>query len=402
MVLALSGPVQAQPGPVPQGAPRVEVGVVRLHPQSVAITAELPGRTTASLTAEVRPQVSGIVRERLFKEGGEVAAGDLLYQIDPASYKAAFDSAVATLQKARAAVPSAETKVERYQTLIRQNAVAKQDLDDAAATLAQAQAAVAVAEADLATARINLDYTSVRAPIGGRIDKSSLTPGALVTAGQTTVLTTIRTIDPINVDIIQSSRRLLDLTTAIAAGKVRIAGDNVRVKLKLENGAIYAQTGTLAFAEANVNQTTGTYTLRAQFPNPERLLLPGTYVRAIVEEGIAENSFLVPQRAVGHNSKGQATALFVDKDDKVQERVLQVADAIGNSWRVQEGIADDDRVIVEGSQRARPGSVVRTVEVVIDDRTGEVVQRKEGASTGQSTTDVATSDGRPRPTAGAN
>jgi membrane fusion protein (multidrug efflux system) len=393
-------PVCAQP--MPGGAaPRAEVGVVVLHSRSVAITAELPGRTTASLVAEVRPQVGGIVRERLFKEGGEVAVGQALYQIDRASFQAAFESAEASLARAEAAVPSAETKVERYQALIRQNAVAKQDLDDALATLAQARAAVAVARAELETARINLDYTTIRAPIGGRIDKSSLTAGALVTAGQTTSLTTIRTIDPINVDITQSSRRLLDLRNAVDEGRVKLGGDDVRVRLRLENGTVYGPTGTLAFAEANVSQTTGTVTIRAQFPNPDRMLLPGMYVRAIVEEGVAENTFVVPQRAVGRNQKGEATALFVGPDDKVEERVLGVGGAIGNAWRVEKGIRDGDRIIVEGSQRARPGAQVRPVEVTVDDATGEVVRRQESSTTGSLSGAYATEPGRTRPV-GAN
>lgn len=366
---------------VPPGgpAPRAEVGFVVLHPQSVAITAELPGRTAASLVAEVRPQVNGIIRARLFNEGGEVKLGDPLYQIDPATYQAAYDSTQAALAKAEAAVPSAETKVERYQSLIKQNAVAKQDLDDANAALAQAKAAVAVAKADVETAKINLDYTTIRAPIGGRIDKSSLTQGALVTASQSTLLTTIRTIEPINVDITQSSRRLLDLRAAIDAGRIKISGDRIKVRLKLENSEIYAYTGTLAFAEANVSQTTGTFTLRAQFPNPQRLLLPGMYVRAFIEQGIAENSFLMPQRAVGHNTKGQATALFIDKDNKVEERVLQLGDVVGTSWLVQ-GITDGDRVIVDGTQRARPGAQVQPVEVILDETTGEVRERKQTTS----------------------
>ena len=360
--------------------PRPDVGVLILHPRSVAVMVELPGRTAASLTAEVRPQVGGILKVRYFKEGGEVAAGDPLYLIDPAPYEAAHASARATLAKARAALPNARSKVDRYQALSKQNAVAKQDVDDAVATLAQAEADVAVAEAALETARIDLDYTTIRAPIAGRIDKASLTPGALVTASQTTALTTIRTIDPINVDITQSSRRLLDLRAEIAAGHIRLSGDNVRVTLKLENGETYAQTGTLAFSEANVSQTTGTYTLRARFPNPDRLLLPGMYVRAIVEEGVAENSFLVPQRAVDHDQKGQATVLVVDAEDKVAQRVLKLGDPIGNRWRVEEGLADGDRIIVEGKQRARPGASVKATEVDVDEATGEVIRRDRGAS----------------------
>jgi len=290
-------------GPVPAGT-KPEVSVVTLHPQSVVITVELPGRTSASLVAEVRPQVSGIIQKRLFQEGGEVKAGDPLYQIDPASYQAALNSAQAALQKAEAAVPSVQAKVERYQNLSKQNAVSKQDLDDAVATLAQANADVASAKAALETARINLAYTKITAPIAGRIDRSLLTPGALVTANQETLLTTIRKLDPINVDITASSANLLNLRQAIREGRIRLSGTGITVRLRLENGEFYPQTGKLEFAEANVNEATGTFTARAQFPNPERLLLPGMYVRAIVEEGVAENSFLVPQRAVGRNTKG--------------------------------------------------------------------------------------------------
>lgn len=387
VLLGLAGcKEQGQQAGFPPGGMKPQVGVVTLHPQSVAITAELPGRTNASFVAEVRPQVGGIIRERYFKEGGEVAIGDPLYLIDPASYQAAYDSAVAAQQKAEAAVPSAEAKVARYQGLSKQNAVAKQDLDDAVATLASAKAAVAAAKADVDTARINLDHTRITAPISGRIDKSTLTPGALVTAGQSTVLTTIRTLEPIYVDITQSSRRLLDLRQSIEAGRIRIAGDNVKVRLKLENGTTYTQTGKLAFREDNVSETTGTFALRAEFPNPQRLLLPGMYVRATVEEGVAENSFLVPHRAVTRNTKGEATAYFVGTDGKVEERVLELGNAIGNNWVVGKGIADGERVIVEGSQNVRPGAEVQTSEVTIDENSGEVLERKQSAvTTGGST-----------------
>lgn len=356
--------------PGPQG--RVEVGVVTLHPQSVAITAEMPGRTTASLVAEVRPQVGGIIQSRLFEEGSEVAAGDPLYQIDPASYQAAYDSAVASLQKAEAAVPSAQSKVDRYQNLIKQNAVSKQDYDDAVASLAQAKADVASAKASVETARIDLDYTRITAPIGGRIDKSSLTPGALVTASQETALTTIRTLDPINVDVTQSSTNLLNLRQAIAEGRIKITGDDVKVRLKLDGGAIYSHPGTLEFTSSFVDQTTGTYAVRAVFPNPDRLLLPGMYVRAMVEEGVAPDSFLVPQRGVTRNTKGEPVALVVGADGKVEQRVLTVSRSVGNSWLVETGVADGDRVIVEGSQFARPGQEVSAVDVTIDDTTGDL------------------------------
>lgn len=360
---------------VQASAPPVEVSVVTLHPQSVTITAELPGRTVASLVAEVRPQVSGIIQKRLYEEGSEVEAGEALYKIDPATYQAAYDSAVADLQKAQAAVPSAQAKVERYQGLIKQKAISKQDLDDAVATLAQAKADVAAAKASVETAKINLAYTEIKAPIPGRVGKSSLTPGALVTANQDTVLTTIRTLDPINVDVTQSSTNLLNLIQSVNEGKIKLSGDNVSVKLKLENGTVYPLDGKLEFAEASVDETTGTYILRAEFPNPDRLLLPGMYVRAIVEEGVAENSFLVPQRAVSHNTKGEAVAVFVGADGKVEQRVLEIGDNVGNNWLVNSGVEDGDRVIVEGTQRVRVGQDVTAVEVTIDETTGEVRER---------------------------
>lgn len=381
------------------GQSRPEVGVVSVHPQSVAITAEMPGRTTASLVAEVRPQVGGIIQSRLFQEGAEVQAGDPLYKIDPAPYQAAYDSAVASLQKADASVPNAQAKVERYQNLIKQNAVSKQDYDDAIASLAQAKADVASAKASVETAKINLDYTRITAPISGRIDKSSLTPGALVTASQDTALTTIRTLDPINVDVTQSSTNLLNLRQAIKDGRIKISGDNVKVRLKLENGTVYPNAGTLEFTSAYVDTTTGTYGVRAEFPNPDRLLLPGMYVRALVEEGVAPNSFLVPQRGVTRNTKGEPSALVVNADGKVEQRVLVMGKSVGNSWLVNEGVGDGDRVIVEGSQFVRPGQLVTAVEVVVDDTTGEVRDRGQQASPSEGASLDATTKSAPAPKA---
>lgn len=369
LALAACGQETAQK---PASLPRPEVSVVTLHPKSVVVTTELPGRTTASLTAEVRPQVSGIIQSRLFEEGGEVKAGDALYQIDPATYQASLDSALASLQKAEAAVPSAQAKVDRYQNLAKQSAVSKQDLDDALASLAQAKADVASSKASVDSARINLDFTKITAPIGGRIDKSALTPGALVTASQTTALTTIRTIDPINVDVTESSTNLLNWRKAVAEGRLKFSGPDVSVKLVLETGAVYAHPGKFAFVESNVSESTGTFALRATFPNPDRLLLPGMYVRAVLEQGVAQNSFVVPQRAVTRNTRGEATAMFVNKDGKVEQRVLTVDRNIGNNWLASSGVQDGDRVIVEGLQRVRSGQDVTPIEVTIDETTGEV------------------------------
>ena len=369
--------------------PKAEVSVVTLHPQAIAITSELPGRTTASLVSEVRPQVNGLIKTRMYKEGGEVAAGDALYKIDPAAYQAAYDSAVAALQKANAAVPNAEAKVERYGTLIKQNAVSKQDFDDSVATLAQARADVASNKAAVDTARINLDYTNITAPIGGRIDKSSLTPGALVTASQSTAMTTIRTIDPIYVDVTESSTNLLNWRQAVKEGRIKVSGSDVNVKLKLENGSIYTHNGRLEFIESNVSETTGTFALRVIFPNPDRLLLPGAYVRAIIEQGFAENSFAVPQRGVTRNTKGEATGMFVNADGKVEQRLLTVSQNVGNNWLVTSGIKDGDRLIVEGTQMVRPGAEVNAVEVTIDNTSGEIKGRKQGALDRTSTTRLA-------------
>jgi membrane fusion protein (multidrug efflux system) len=369
--IALAG-CNSEKAAAPPPQPQAQVSVVVLRPKPVAISAELPGRVAASLVAEVRPQVGGLVKSRLFREGSEVKAGDLLYEIDPATYQAALDSAVAALAKAEASVPNAQAKVDRYRDLIRQNAISKQDNDDAVAALAQAQADVASARANLDTARINLGFTRVTAPIGGRVDRSTLTPGALVTANQTTALTTIRQLDPINVDVIQSSTNLLKFRSAVAEGRLRLSGPNVAVKLKLDTGAEYAQAGKLEFAEANVDETTGTFTVRAEFPNPDRLLLPGMFVRAVIQEGVAENSFLVPQRAVGRNTKGEATAKFVGADGKVEERVLAASRNVGNNWLVEQGVKDGDRVIVEGAQLVRAGQTVTGNEVTIDEASGEL------------------------------
>lgn len=369
-----------------------EVSAVTLDPQSVAITAELPGRTSASVIAEVRPQVGGIIRSRNFKEGSDVKQGDVLYEIDPAFYQAAFDNAKATLERAQGAVPTAKARFERYSNLNRTNIVSQQDLDDARSTFAQAQADVDAATAALETARINLDYTKIRAPIDGRVDASTVTVGALVTTGQTTALTTIRTLDPINVDVTQSSANLLKFRRAVAEGRLKTNGTNVAVRLTLEDGSTYAQTGTLEFSEATVAEAVGTINVRATFPNPDRLLLPGMYVRATIEEGVAENSYLIPQRAVTRNTKGQPTAKFVTADGKVEDRVLSVQRNIGNNWLVSEGMKEGDRVIVEGSQRIAAGQEVTVSAVTIDDTTGELRQASVAGAKAPASAELAGAD----------
>ncbi|BCB20144.1 efflux RND transporter periplasmic adaptor subunit [Bosea sp. ANAM02] len=372
LLAALLAACNSEKAAAPPQQPQLQVSVVTLHPQPVAITAELPGRVSASLIAEIRPQVNGIIKSRLFREGSEVKAGDVLYEIDPAPYQAALDSAVAAQHKAEAAVANAQVRADRYRELLQRNAGSKQDADDAAATLGQAQADVAAAKANVEAARINLAYTKVTAPIDGRIDKSALTQGALVTANQAAVLTTIRKLDPINVDVTQSSTNLLRFRSDIASGRLKFTGPNVAVKLKLDTGDAYAQSGKLEFAEANINETTGTFSVRAEFPNPERLLLPGMFVRAEIQEGIAENNFLLPQRAVGRNTKGEATAKFVSAEGKVEERVLVTRRNIGNNWLVDSGVKDGERIIVEGGQLVRPGQTVTVNEVSVDEATGEL------------------------------
>ena len=372
LLAALLAACNSEKAAAPPQQPQLQVSVVTLHPQPVAITAELPGRVSASLIAEIRPQVNGIIKSRLFREGSEVKAGDVLYEIDPAPYQAALDSAVAAQHKAEAAVANAQVRADRYRELLQRNAGSKQDADDAAATLGQAQADVAAAKANVEAARINLAYTKVTAPIDGRIDKSALTQGALVTANQAAVLTTIRKLDPINVDVTQSSTNLLRFRNDIASGRLKFTGPNVAVKLKLDTGDAYAQSGKLEFAEANINETTGTFSVRAEFPNPERLLLPGMFVRAEIQEGIAENNFLLPQRAVGRNTKGEATAKFVSAEGKVEERVLVTRRNIGNNWLVDSGVKDGERIIVEGGQLVRPGQTVTVNEVSVDEATGEL------------------------------
>ena len=367
-------------------AVKPEVTAMALHPQSVAITAELPGRTSAYLTADVRPQVGGIIRNRNFKEGSEVKQGDILYEIDPSVYQASYDSAAAALQKAQGAIPSAQAKLDRYKGLSQQNAVSQQDFDDANSTLLQNQADVASAKAALETARINLDYTKIRAPIDGRVDASTVTVGALVTADQTTALTTINKLDPINVDVTQSSTNLLKFRRAVDEGRLKTSGENVAVHLTLEDGSTYKETGKFQFANATVAETVGTISVRVIFSNPDRTLLPGMYVRANIEEGVAPNSFLVPQRAVTRNTKGEPTAMFVTSDGKVQVKTLAVQRSIGNSWLVNEGLKDGDRVIIEGGQRVKDGQDVNASLATIDDATGDI---KQAAASAKKSTDQA-------------
>nr|NJM03248.1 efflux RND transporter periplasmic adaptor subunit [Desulfobacula sp.] len=343
----------------PQAA---EVSVLTLQPERAAVTTELSGRVSAFLVAEVRPQVGGIIQRVLFTEGSEVREGEVLYQIDPALFQAAYDIAAAALNKAEALLLPARAKAERYRQLIGSNAISRQDFDDADAAGKKAETDVISAKAEMERARINLAYTRVKAPISGRIGKSSVTTGALVTAFQPVALSVIQKLDPVYVDVTQSSTNLLRLKQSLDSGTLRKgAGHEAGIKLILEDGTPYAEEGLLKFADVTVDEGTGSVILRSVFPNPDLILLPGMFVRAVIEEGINENAILVPQRCVTRNAKGIPTAMVVSPENKVDIRELKIDRALENRWLIREGLAPGDRVIVEGLQKAIPGSMVKTV-----------------------------------------
>ena len=355
MLLACEEGGKGTPG---SSGPR-EVVIIKLEPRREVYTTALAGRIASFQVAEVRPQVGGILQQRLFTEGADVKAGQALYQIDPATYEAALDSAPAALMKAEANVTPARLKAERFRELLAIKAVSKQEYDDAQAAFKQAEADVAVNRAAVKTARINLEYTKVRSPISGRIGKSAFTPGALVTANQAQALTSVRQLDPVYVDITQSSQDLLRLRAQFTNGELRSAAEEAPVRLKLENGAMYPHEGRLQFTDVSVDESTGMVSLRALFPNPEHILLPGMYVRAVIAEGVDENALLVPQRALRRDPKGQASVLLVDGGGKVDVRLVDVGRTVGDSWQVLSGLKPGDRVIVEGGQNVRPGMSVK-------------------------------------------
>ena len=355
MLLACEEGGKGAPG---SSGPR-EVVIIKLEPRREVYTTALAGRIASFQVAEVRPQVGGILQQRLFTEGADVKAGQALYQIDPATYEAALDSAQAALMKAEANVTPARLKAERFRELLAIKAVSKQEYDDAQAAFKQAEADVAVNRAAVKTARINLEYTKVRSPISGRIGKSAFTPGALVTANQAQALTSVRQLDPVYVDITQSSQDLLRLRAQFTNGELRSAAEEAPVRLKLENGAMYPHEGRLQFTDVSVDESTGMVSLRALFPNPEHILLPGMYVRAVIAEGVDENALLVPQRALRRDPKGQASVLLVDGGGKVDVRLVDVGRTVGDSWQVLSGLKPGDRVIVEGGQNVRPGMSVK-------------------------------------------
>lgn len=341
--------------------PLPEVGVVTIHARSATLTGELPGRTAPYKISEVRPQINGIVLKRLFVEGSEVKAGQPLYQIDPAPYQAAYNNATAALLTNKA-------KAERYRELLRAKAIAPQNYDDA-------QAAYKQAAANAQSARINLGYTRIAAPISGRIGISNVTEGALVTAGQTTALTTIQTLDPIYVNIPQSSTQLLALRQAVANGVLdddtpAVAG----VSLWLEDGTKYPLEGKLQFTDVTVDPGTGSVTLRAIFPNPRDVLLPGMYVRAVVAEGVVPNAILAPQRGVLRDTRGEPTAWVIGKNNVAALRDLRVSRAVGSDWLVTAGLKDGDRLVVEGTQNLRPGIAVRPVAAKLTEKSPQAAR----------------------------
>ncbi|MGI0508863.1 efflux RND transporter periplasmic adaptor subunit, partial [Burkholderia sp. ZZQ-2] len=339
-----------------------EVGVVTVQPQAVPVFTDLPGRTSAFLVAQVRARVDGIVLRREFTEGTDVKAGQRLYKIDPAPYIAALNSAKATLAKAQANLVTQNALVARYKVLVAANAVSKQDYDNAVATQGQAAADVAAGKAAVDTAQINLGYTDVVSPITGRVGISQVTPGAYVQASQATLMSTVQQLDPVYVDLTQSSLEGLKLRQDVQSGRLKTSGPGAaKVSLILEDGKTYSEPGKLQFSDVTVDQTTGSVTIRAVFPNPGKVLLPGMFVRARIEEGVNENAFLVPQIGVTHDQKGQAIAMVVNASNKVEPRPLKTTGMQGPNWVVEGGLQAGDHVIVQGVDKVRPGATVKTV-----------------------------------------
>ncbi|WP_439815903.1 efflux RND transporter periplasmic adaptor subunit [Zavarzinia sp. CC-PAN008] len=359
-MLAACGDEPGQANAQQQAPPPPQVGIITLAPQRVPLDTELAGRTSAFQVSEVRPQVSGIIKARLFAEGSDVQAGQPLYQIDDATYRAAFEQAKAQAAATQANIESLRLRAERYAGLVRVNGVSRQEADDAKAAYQQAQAAVAADRAALQAAQINLNYTTLAAPISGRIGRSSVTAGALVTASQATALATIMQLDPIYVDITQSSQEILALKRQFASGGS--APVDAPVSLRLEDGTEYALKGKLEFTEVGVDAATGTVTLRAQFPNPDGLLLPGMFVRAVLTQSVQDDAILAPQQGVARNNKGEATAMVLTADNTVESRILVTPRTVGTSWLVTDGLKAGDRLIVDGLQKIRPGAKAVPVE----------------------------------------
>ena len=359
-----------------QGNQPIPVTVVTLRSEPVTLTRELPGRSTAFLVAEVRPQVNGIIAKRLFTEGGIVKEGQPLYQLDDATYRADLNSAEANLARAQATLVTAELNAKRSAQLVKIDAVSQQDDENAAAALRQAQADVKAAQAAADRARVVLGYARISSPITGRTGKSMVTPGALVTANQDEPLTTVQQFDPMYIDLTQSSAELLNLRKALARGALKASRD-LPVTILLEDGTHYAHPGKLAFSDVTVDPTTGSFGLRVVVPNPDYLLLPGMYVRAIVGDGERQDALLVPQQGITRDQKGHSVAMVVSQDGKVEARMVKVSRAIGDKWLVEEGLAAGDRVIIEGLQKIRPGAPVQATEAGAPPPAGAQPQQKQ-------------------------
>jgi membrane fusion protein (multidrug efflux system) len=372
LMIALAGATVAACGKDAPGAPAggppgggkpVEVGVITVKTEPVTLTKELPGRTSALRVAEVRARVDGIVLKRLFTEGADVKEGQALFKIDPAPYQAALENAQAQLERGQANVDAAQSLADRYKKLIEANAISRQELDDANAKLKASKADVAAARAMVKTARINLGFTTVTAPISGRIGRAEVTEGAFVQQSSATLLARVQQLDKVYVDLTWSSAEALRMRRAIESGELETVGGEAKVTIILEDGRDYGTPGTLQFTDVSVDQTTGSLSLRAVVPNPKGELLPGMFVRARLDEGKQPNAILVPQRAVTRDQSGRPIALVVDKDGKIERRQIVTDRSINDSWLVTQGLAAGDRVVVEGLQKVRPGVQVTTVAV---------------------------------------
>ena len=382
LVSTASGPTLAQPagGPPPgMGMPGMsmgptQVGIITLQPEAAPISTILPGRVVASATADVRPQVGGVVTQVLVREGQQIAAGDTIATVDPATYQADVAVAEASVVSAQAKLPTAQTKVERYISLVNSGGISQSELDTAQVELAQAKAALAGAEAQLKVARLTLERSSITAPISGIVGAVNVQVGSLLTANQAEGLTTIRQVDPVDISLVESSANLLTSRQAMRERDAAPAPaptdatepPPLTVTLQLEDGSAYDQQGTIASMDMVVSETTGTFNLRASMPNPDRLLLPGMFVRATINFGKQDGVYLVPQRAVTFNAAGNPTAYFVGADDKVEQRELTAERVVNNAWVVTAGVAAGDRLIVDGLQKIRVGGDVSPIEVVMD------------------------------------
>jgi membrane fusion protein (multidrug efflux system) len=384
VLLAACGPKQSAPPPQTP-----EVGVVTVQPTAVPVVTELPGRTSAFLVAQVRARVDGIVLRREFTEGGEVKAGQRLYKIDPAPYIATLNNAKASLAKAQANLASTTAQAGRFKVLVAANAVSKQDYDNAVASAGQAAADVAAGKAAVDSAQINLGYTDVTSPVSGQIGVSQVTPGAYVQASAATLLATVQQLDPVYVDLTQSSLDGLKLRREVQEGRLKTSGpDAAKVSLILEDGRTYSEKGKLQFTDVTVDQSTGSVTVRAIFKNADKVLLPGMFVRARIEEGVNENALVVPQVGITHDQKGQPTALVVGNDNKVVLHQLVTSGTYGSNWVVESGLKAGDRVIVQGTDKAKPGSQVKAVAAQLpatpaSDASAQGAPAASGAQTAQ-------------------